>query len=135
MAAPGPPEVVDFPPAGSRAGVRGRGRLRPDRRRLRACTHDRSTGIVHPIELFVAVLGASNYTYAEATETQRSADFIHNHAGRSSISVGYPPRSCRISSRPAFAAHHRDLHLTSRCKRRAGCVRHALMKASSAALT
>ena len=30
-------------------------------------------------ELFVAVLGASNYTYAEATLTQRSVDFIQSH--------------------------------------------------------
>ena len=37
---------------------------------------DRSTGEVIPVELFVGVLGASNYTSAEATLTQRSADFI-----------------------------------------------------------
>lgn len=38
---------------------------------------DPATGVVRPVELFVAVLGASNYTYAEATDTQRSADFSH----------------------------------------------------------
>jgi transposase len=38
-----------------------------------------ATGIVCPVELFVAVLGASNYTYAEATATQRRADFIQSH--------------------------------------------------------
>ena len=37
---------------------------------------DPATGVVRPVELFVAVLGASNYTYVEATDTQRSADFI-----------------------------------------------------------
>jgi transposase len=37
------------------------------------------TGEVTEVELFVAVLGASNYTYAEATRTQRSADFITAH--------------------------------------------------------
>src|SRR5262249_41785484 len=37
-----------------------------------------ATGLVRPVELFIAVLGASNYTYAEATETQRSADFIQS---------------------------------------------------------
>ena len=31
------------------------------------------------VELFVAVLGASNYTYAEATRTQRGPDFIASH--------------------------------------------------------
>jgi transposase len=31
------------------------------------------------VELFVAVLGASNYTYAEATRTQRVPDWIASH--------------------------------------------------------
>jgi transposase len=31
------------------------------------------------VELFVAVLGASSFTYAEATRTQRSQDFIASH--------------------------------------------------------
>ena len=37
---------------------------------------DRNTGEVIEVELFVAVLGASNYTYAEATRTQRVSDWI-----------------------------------------------------------
>lgn len=37
------------------------------------------TGEIVTVELFVAVLGASNYTYAEATETQQSADWIASH--------------------------------------------------------
>jgi transposase len=40
---------------------------------------DATTGEVIPVELFVAVLGASNYTYAEATLTQRGPDFIASH--------------------------------------------------------
>jgi len=40
---------------------------------------DRTTGEHVPVELFVAVLGASNYTYVEATATQRGADFIASH--------------------------------------------------------
>ena len=51
---------------------------------------DPATGIVRPVELFVAVLGASNYTYAEATETQRSADFIQSH-GRTLEYLGGAP--------------------------------------------
>lgn len=41
-----------------------------------------TTGEVIAVELFVAVLGASNYTFAEATRTQQSADWIlsHSHA-------------------------------------------------------
>ena len=41
---------------------------------------DPTTGEVFPVELFVAVLGASNFTYAEATLTQQSADFIASHS-------------------------------------------------------
>lgn len=37
---------------------------------------DRQSGARIEVELFVAVLGASNYTYAEATATQRLADWI-----------------------------------------------------------
>jgi len=40
---------------------------------------DSKTGVVTDVELFVAVLGASNYTYAEATLTQRSPDWIASH--------------------------------------------------------
>jgi transposase len=40
---------------------------------------DPATGEVVPAELFVAVLGASNYTYAEATRSQQSADWIASH--------------------------------------------------------
>ena len=40
---------------------------------------DASTGEVIEVELFVAVLGASNYTYAEATRTQRGEDWIASH--------------------------------------------------------
>jgi len=40
---------------------------------------DRATGEVIEVELFVAVLGASNYTYAEATRTQQVPDWIASH--------------------------------------------------------
>jgi transposase len=40
---------------------------------------DPATGALVAVELFVAVLGASNYTYADATLTQRSVDFIQSH--------------------------------------------------------
>jgi transposase len=38
-----------------------------------------TTGEVVAVELFVAVLGASNYTYAEATRTQQVPDWIASH--------------------------------------------------------
>jgi transposase len=40
---------------------------------------DPQTGEVREVELFVAVLGASNYTYAEATATQQIGDWIQSH--------------------------------------------------------
>ncbi|HEX6260154.1 MAG TPA: hypothetical protein VFZ51_05835 [Woeseiaceae bacterium] len=43
-------------------------------KRPRIC--DPETGEVREVELFVAVLGASNYTFAEVTLTQRVPDFI-----------------------------------------------------------
>ena len=40
---------------------------------------DPGTGEVHPAAIFVAVWGASNYTYAEATRTQSLPDWIASH--------------------------------------------------------
>lgn len=40
---------------------------------------DPKTGEVREVELFVAVLGASSYAYAEATYTQQVRDFIGSH--------------------------------------------------------
>ena len=42
----------------------------------RPCLVDRETGARIEVELFVMVLGASNYTYAEATLTQTLPDFV-----------------------------------------------------------
>ncbi len=48
---------------------------------------DTATGEVIEVELFVAVLGASNYTYAEATRTQQVPDWIASHQ-RAFLSLG-----------------------------------------------
>ncbi len=40
---------------------------------------ERRTGEVHEAQIFVAVLGASNYSYAEATWTQALPDWIGSH--------------------------------------------------------
>jgi transposase len=40
---------------------------------------DPKTGVLHPAEIFVAVAGASNYTFAEATWTQSLPDWIGSH--------------------------------------------------------
>src|SRR6266851_5382847 len=40
---------------------------------------DGSTGEIRPAQIFVAVMGASNYTYAEATLAQTLPDWIGSH--------------------------------------------------------
>ena len=60
---------------------------------------DPATGALVPVELFVAVLGASNYTYTEATPTQQVPDWIGATSGPSSSSGASPRSSCPISSR------------------------------------
>ena len=51
---------------------------------------DPATGEVCAVELFVAVLGASNYTYAEATRTQQVPDWIGSHARAFTFYNGVP---------------------------------------------
>jgi transposase len=40
---------------------------------------DRLTGLIHQVQIFVAALGASNYTYAEATWDQTLPNWIASH--------------------------------------------------------
>ena len=51
---------------------------------------DPTTGEFTEVELFVAVLGASNYTYAEATYTQQVRDFIASHVRMFAFFGGVP---------------------------------------------
>jgi len=53
---------------------------------------DPLTGEVTEVELFVAVLGASNYTYAEATRTQQVGDFVAS-VTRALTFLGGAPRA------------------------------------------
>ena len=46
---------------------------------VRMAVTDPATGATRPVELFVAVLGASNYTYAEASWSQTLPDWIGAH--------------------------------------------------------
>jgi transposase len=70
-------------------------------------------------ELFVAVLGASNLTYAEATATQRSGDFLRSHIRAHQYLGGVPrlwvpdnlksavTQSCRYE--PTLQSDYREL--------------------------
>jgi transposase len=51
---------------------------------------DAATGEVHACQLFVAVLGASSYTYAEATRTQTLPDWIGSHTRAFAFFGGVP---------------------------------------------
>jgi len=59
---------------------------------MKAQIVDPTTGEVTEVELFVAVLGASNYTYAEATRTQQVVDFVASVA-RALTFLGGAPRA------------------------------------------
>ena len=48
------------------------------------------TGEVRPAQIFVAVMGASNYTYAEATATQSLPDWIGAHVRALAFMGGVP---------------------------------------------
>ena len=51
---------------------------------------DRLTGEIHGSQIFVAVMGASNYTYAEATMSQKLEDWIGSHVRAFSFLGGIP---------------------------------------------
>jgi transposase len=51
---------------------------------------ERTTGEIREAQIFVAVLGASNYTYAEATWTQGLADWIGSHVRALAFLGGVP---------------------------------------------
>src|SRR4030081_621999 len=53
---------------------------------------DRLTGERRSAQIFVAVLGASNFTYAQATWTQGLADWISGHVGAFEAIGGVPAR-------------------------------------------
>jgi transposase len=56
----------------------------------RPCLTDPVTGARVPVELFVMVLGASSYTYAEATRTQQLPDWIASHTRAFAFFGGVP---------------------------------------------
>ena len=61
---------------------------------------DPETGVIREAEIFVAVLGASNFTYAEATWTQSLPDWIGAHSVWSAFLGAFPGSSFPIISSP-----------------------------------
>jgi transposase len=68
---------------------------------------DPATGEVQPVELFVAVLGASNYTYVEATRTQQVRDFVGSHVRAFAFFGGVPRAVVPDNLQSAVTGVHR----------------------------
>jgi transposase len=76
---------------------------------------DRRTGEIRQAQIFVAVLGASSYTYAEATWTQRLPDWIGAHVRAFAFFGGVPELVVPDNLRSAVDKAHRyepDINLT-----------------------
>jgi transposase len=65
------------------------------------------TGEVHEAALFIAVLGASNYTYAEATWTQSLPDWIGSHVRTFAALGGVPEIVVPDNLKAAVSRAHR----------------------------
>ena len=98
---------------------------------------DRRTGELRQAQVFVAVLGASSYTYAEATWTQGLADWIASHVRafeffggcpelvvpdnlRAAVSRAHPPAYAGADTNPTYhdlARHYGVAVLPARVRR------------------
>ncbi|MDX1655918.1 MAG: IS21 family transposase [Candidatus Competibacteraceae bacterium] len=68
---------------------------------------DRETGLVRQAQVFVAVLGASNYTYAEATWSQAQADWLSSHCRALAFLGGVPEAVVPDNLKSAVRSPHR----------------------------
>ncbi len=68
---------------------------------------DRHTGELRPAQIFVAVLGASGYTYAEATWTQALPDWIGSHIRAFEFFQGCPAVLVPDNLKSAVTRAHR----------------------------
>ena len=76
---------------------------------------DRATGELRNAQIFVAVLGASNYTFAEATWTQALPDWCASHVRALNFLCGVPEIVVPDNLRSAVSRPHRfepDAHPT-----------------------
>ena len=68
---------------------------------------DRTTGEIHEAQVFVAVMGASNYTYAEATWSQTLPDWIGSHIRAFEFLGGVPELVVPDNLRSGVSKAHR----------------------------
>lgn len=69
---------------------------------------NRQSGEVHEAQVFIAVLGASNYTYAEATWTQSLPDWSGSHVRTCEALGGVPETVVPDNLKAAVQRPHRD---------------------------
>src|SRR5205823_85666 len=74
---------------------------------LTAPVVDRATGEHHPAQIFVATLGASSYTYAEATWSQALPDWIGSHVRTLAALGGVPEIVVPDNLKAAVTRAHR----------------------------
>ena len=67
---------------------------------------ERETGEVRPAQLFIAVLGASNYTYAAVSWTKALPDWISAHVQMFAFVQGCPGSSYPTISSRGFTSRH-----------------------------
>ena len=68
---------------------------------------DSANGAAHPAQIFVAVLGASNYTFAEATASQSLPDWLGSHVRALKFLGGVPRIIVPDNLRSAVTKAHR----------------------------
>ncbi len=68
---------------------------------------DRQTGELRPAQIFVAVLGASSYTYAEATWSQALSDWLASHSRALAFFGGCPQIVVPDNLKSAVSRPHR----------------------------
>jgi transposase len=87
---------------------------------------DASTGEITQAQIFVAVLGASNYTYACATAGQKATDWVGQHHGCAGIHRRRPPPAgARPAARLDGSPRPLRAHRTSPARRTLGALRPA----------
>jgi len=76
---------------------------------------DRHTGELRCAQVFVAVLGCSNYTFAEATFTQSLSDWLGSHVGALQFFGGIPPAILPDNLKSVDRVHRYDPDLNRAC--------------------
>ena len=69
---------------------------------------DINTGEIVPVQIFVAVLGASSFTYTEAVWSQKLPDWLNTHSPASLYEAFAPQEAKRLADR--LEIHHTPKH-------------------------